>query len=180
MKIIGINGSLRQGSLNRHLLRIAGDAFSEQVDFTIVELGNIPLYNGDLDGDNKPAPVVSLKQLVDDADGLLIATPEYNYSIPGVLKNALDWVSRPAYKSPLAGKRCGILSASMSPIGGVRAQAHLRAVLAGTLSPVYPAPELSIGSAHEAFNDQGQLVDSSARRHIDTYVAGFEQWLNNT
>lgn len=177
MKILGINGSLRRDSLNLKLLQSAGDYFSGDVRFEILGLGDIPLYNQDLDGDNKPAPVVNLKQQISEADALLIATPEFNHSVPGVVQNAIDWASRPAFDSPLTGKRVGIVSASMSPIGGARAQAQLRTVMHGTLSPVYPSIEYLLGSAQDAFDDSGRLSDETAAKRLRRYIEGFERWL---
>lgn len=177
MKILGINGSLRADSLNLKLLKAAGDYFGSDVTFEILNLGDIPLYNQDLDGDNKPAGVVNLKQKIEEADALLVSTPEFNHSIPGVLQNAIDWASRPAFDSPLTQKRVGILSASMSPIGGARAQATLRTVMNGTLSPVFPSIEYLLGSAHAAFDDSGALSDETAATRLKRYVEGFESWL---
>ena len=177
MRVIGICGSLRAGSLNRRLLVAAGERFSAAVDFEIAGLGDVPLYDGDLDGDEKPAAVAALREHIAGASGLLLATPEYNYGIPGVLKNAIDWASRPAFDSPLTGKRCGIVSASPGAIGGARAQAQLRAVLGGTLSPVYPSVEMLVPGAKDAFDEGGALVDETAARRLDRYVEGLEAWL---
>ena len=94
-----------------------------------------------------------------------------------MLKNAIDWASRPAFDSPLTGKRCGIVSASPGAIGGARAQAQLRAVLGGTLSPVYPSVEMLVPAASAAFDESGSLVDETAARRLRRYVEGFEAWL---
>lgn len=177
MKILGINGSLRRDSYNLKMLKAAGDYFSERVSFDIVGLGDLPLYNQDLDGDNKPQAVAVFKERIANADALLISTPEYNHSIPGVLQNAIDWASRPAFDSPLTGKPTGILSASMSPVGGARAQGQLRTVLNGTLSPVFPARELLLAGAHNAFDASGKLTDATTGRHMEDYIRSFEQWL---
>ncbi len=177
MKVLGINGSLRRDSLNLKLLQSAGDYFSDQVSFDILSLSGIPLYNQDLDGDNKPATVISLKQKIEEADALLFATPEFNHSIPGVLQNTIDWASRPAFQSPLADKPFGVVSASMSPIGGARAQAQLRAVMTSALAPGYPSIEYLLGSAHEAFDASGQLTDETAASRLQRYINGFEDWV---
>ncbi len=177
MKILGINGSLRRDSLNLKLLKAAGDYFGKDVNFEIVNLGGIPLYNQDLDGDNKPAPVINFKQKISEADALLFALPEFNHSVPGVVQNAIDWASRPAFASPLAGKPVGIVSASMSPIGGARAQAQLRTIMNSALSPIFPSIEYLLGNAHSAFDAQGLLVDESAASLLQRYISGFEQWL---
>ncbi|WP_372809674.1 NADPH-dependent FMN reductase [Litorivivens sp.] len=177
MYILGINGSLRRQSLNLSLLKAAGDHLDQDTVFDIVSLADLPFYNEDLDGDNKPQPVVTFKQRIEDADALLFATPEFNHSVPGVLQNAIDWASRPAFNSPLTHKPTAILSASMSPIGGARAQAQLRTVLHGTLSPVYPSIEFLLGSAHQAFDDSGQLIDETAQTRLQRYITGFQEWL---
>ena len=177
MKILGINGSLRRDSYNLKMLKAAGDYFSERVSFDIVGLGDLPLYNQDLDGDNKPQAVAIFKERLESADALLFSTPEYNHSIPGVLQNAIDWASRPAFDSPLTRKPAGILSASMSPIGGARAQGQLRTVLNGTLSPVFPGRELLLAGAQNAFDASGKLTDADAQRHLGNYIRSFEHWL---
>lgn len=177
MKILGINGSLRRDSLNLKLLKAAGDYFSAAINFEVLNLGDIPLYNQDMDGDNKPAAVNNLKQKISEADALLFATPEFNHSVPGVVQNAIDWASRPAFNSPLTGKPVGIISASMSPIGGARAQAQMRTVMNGTLSPVYPSIEYLLGSAHNAFDDNGVMIDDSAAARLQRYISGLESWL---
>ena len=121
LTILAIPGSLRARSLNRAALRAAQTLTPPGVTLELVELADIPLYNGDIDNDGGPAPVRAFKQRITAADGLLIATPEYNYSIPGVLKNAIDWASRPAYKSPLAGKPVAMFGAAGGFVGGARA-----------------------------------------------------------
>ncbi len=112
------------------------------------------------------AEVENLKMQISKADALVIATPEYNYSVSGALKNAIDWVSRPAYKSVLKHKPTAVLSASMAFTGGVRAQAHLKAILSGTLTTLIPAPEAVIGSVQNLVND-GVLTDTTTRQRLD-------------
>lgn len=176
MKILGISGSLRQGSLNTLLLEEAGRSLPDAVQFSMASIAQLPLYNEDLDGDTQPSPVVALRQAVAEADALIIATPEYNYSIPGGLKNALDWLSRPAYKSVLAHKPVTIMSASKSSVGGARAQAHLKQVLLAVLSQVYPAPEYLLASAHQAFDAKGYLTDQRQRDGLARLMTGFYDW----
>lgn len=173
MNILGIAGSLRAGSLNRQLLEAAVEVSPTGVSWTIAKLGEIPLYNGDLDTeDSKPSAAKALQQQIADADGLFIVTPEYNYGIPGVLKNAIDWVSRPAYKSVLAGKPVAIASVSMGPVGGARAQAQLKEVLLGVLAKVHPAPELTVGGAGSKFAD-GKLTDEKTIASLTRLVTDF-------
>ncbi|SDP67686.1 NADPH-dependent FMN reductase [Desulforhopalus singaporensis] len=178
MKIVGISGSLREGSYNRLLLRAAQGMVEEDDSLKIFDLQQVPFYNADADTEIKPQPVQLLIDAVAGADGLLFATPEYNYSIPGVLKNAIDWASRPAYKSVLANKPTAILSASVSPVGGARAQVHLRDIFSGTLTPVYPAPHYLLPSAPKAFDVDGQLVDKNVRDGLKRYLTGYLQWVS--
>ena len=178
MKLLGISGSLRKGSLNTGLLEAAGGVLPAGVEMTIVGCGDIPLYNKDLDTADKPEAVLLLLQAVRQVDGIMIATPEYNYSFSGVLKNAIDWASRPAYKSVLAGRPVAILSASPSQIGGARAQAHLRQVLSATLSPVVPAPAFVVSSAQNKFDGNGTLIDEDTKRQLAGYIGEFVAWVN--
>ena len=178
MKILGISGSLRQSSFNTRLLEAAGAIAAEEgSSVELFDLSDIPFYNEDIDGEQKPDAVAALIEAIDNADGLLFASPEYNYSVSGVLKNAIDWASRPAYKSVLAGKPSGIVSASVSPMGGVRGQIHLRDILAGTLTPVYPAPDYLLAAAQEAFDGDGALSDATALRRLDRLIKGFMEWV---
>lgn len=176
VKIIGISGSLRKESFNTRLLKAAGRLAGGKAEFAVFDLAAIPPYNQDLDTETPPEAVAKLKSAIEGSDGILFATPEYNYGISGVLKNAIDWASRPAFKSVLAGKPSGILSASRGATGGARAQAQLKQVLAGTLTPIYPAPELLLGSAHEAF-DGAEVADEAARKRLERYVTGYVEWI---
>jgi len=176
MKVLGISGSLRAGSYNSALLRAAEQRLGDGIRLEIHDLSGIPLYDAALDGEVKPEPVRALLEAIASSQALLFATPEYNYSIPGVLKNAIDWASRPAYASVLANKPAGILSASMSAVGGARAQAHLRDVLAATLTPVYPYPDQLLPMAQNAFDAQGILQDRGALERLDRYLRGFADW----
>jgi chromate reductase len=177
MKILAISGSLRKGSFNTRLLKTVAEFVDQGTSIEVFDLADIPLYNGDLDSDTKPAPVQALLDAITDADGMLIATPEYNYSVPGVLKNAIDWASRPAFNSVMRGKPTGVMSSSMSTLGGARAQVHLRDILAATLTPVYLAPDFALASAHTAFDGAGRLVDEATRGFLQKYMTGYTQWL---
>ena len=171
-QLIAIPGSLREGSLNKKLLQAMGELLPEGVKLRVRSLADIPLYNGDLDVDGGPEPVRQLKAEIDAADGLIIATPEYNYGVPGVLKNAIDWVSRPAYKSVLVGKPVAIVGAAPGVVGTARAQAQLRNVLFGTLAEVFPYPEVLVGQAHERLLD-GKLADEATRRIVGEMLQQF-------
>jgi chromate reductase len=154
---------LRRGSHCTSVLRTLQEAAAERARIEILPLGGIPPYDADEDGERRPGPVEALKAAIAVSDGLVIITPEYNYGISGVLKNALDWASRPAYQSVLKDKLALILSASPAFTGGARAQAQLRQTLAGTLSRVVPAPEVVIASVHTKVQD-GRLTDPATLR----------------
>ncbi len=177
MKIIGISGSLRSGSFNTKLLQCAQLHLQPEVDLQIVTISEIPMYNADIDKDSKPESVQSLLEKIAECDGILISTPEYNYSIPGLLKNVLDWASRPAYKSVLANKPAGILSAAQGLAGGARAQAQLRHVFSATLTIVYPSREYLLPFAGKAFDESGQLSKEN-QSSLERYLHGFCDWLS--
>ena len=178
MNILGISGSLRKDSLNTLLLHVAAGMVSDAgAKLTVFDLSKILFYNADQDGENKPGPVKEFISAIGQADGLLFVTPEYNYSIPGVLKNAIDWASRPGYQSILKNKPAGMLTASTSPVGGARAQIHLRDILAATLTPVYQAPDCLLPQAQHAFNEDGSLKDDQVKERLKRYVNGFIDWL---
>ncbi|WP_049721362.1 NADPH-dependent FMN reductase [Gilvimarinus polysaccharolyticus] len=182
MKVVAISGSLRKESFNSALLLAAREHFltgedALDVEWIEADIATIPLYNQDIDGDIKPESVAVLLNQIEHADVLVIATPEYNYGIPGALKNAIDWVSRPAYRSVLAHIPALIMSASMSPAGGVRAQGQLKQVLGGTLTAVFPCPEFAVGSAHTCFED-GKLTDAVTAQKLERLVTDFVGWVN--
>lgn len=177
LKILAIPGSLRARSLNRAALVTARALAPADLSLELATLADLPLYNGDLDVDGGPAPVRAFKQAIVEADGLLIATPEYNYGIPGVLKNAIDWASRPAYRSPLAGKPVAMFGVAASGVGGARALGHLKAVMLGVLSEVFPYPETLIGAAHTKFDGELRLTDEPTRAHLETMLGAYGDWL---
>lgn len=171
-KLLGISGSLRAGSLNTKLLRAMSELLPKGAALTVRSIADIPLYNGDLDVDGGPDSVRALKAEIDAADGLIIATPEYNYGVPGVLKNAIDWVSRPAYESVLVGKPVAIVGAAPGLVGTARAQAQLRNVLFGTLAEVFPHPEVLLGQAQQRMKDD-KLTDETSRKIVVDMLARF-------
>ncbi len=158
MRILGISGSLRVGSFNTMALKAAQALAPEGVALDIRTLPDIPLYNGDVEAEGIPASVLAFRETVVAADAVLICTPEYNYSVPGVLKNALDWLSRSGGK-PLDGKPLAIMGASRGRLGTARAQYHLRQVLVTFNARVLNAPEVMISAAHEAFDENGGFAD---------------------
>jgi chromate reductase, NAD(P)H dehydrogenase (quinone) len=175
-KIVSISGSLRKASLNTALLHAATELVPDGTVLTFAPIADVPLYNGDLDVDGGPGPVQKLKRHIAEADGLLIATPEYNYGIPGVLKNAIDWASRPGFQSVLAGKPVAIVGAAPGVVGTARAQAQLKQVLLGTLSEVFPHPEVLVGRAHERIKD-GRLEDEATREVVREMLERYVAWI---
>jgi chromate reductase, NAD(P)H dehydrogenase (quinone) len=179
MKVLGISGSLRRGSYNHALLREAAErlpAGAELVEFE--RLGEIPPYDADLEAGATPAAVAELRRAMREADAVLVATPEYNHSIPGVLKNALDWASRPAGQSALTGKPAAVTGASTGMFGAVWAQAETRKVL-GALGGRVVEAELPVARAAELYRD-GRLELSPEQSHqleeiLATLVAEVEQ-----
>lgn len=162
VKILGIAGSLRKQSFNRAALRAAQALVPEDAVLTTFELDDIPVFNQDQEME-LPAPVARMKQAIREADAILFVTPEYNYSIPGVLKNAIDWGSRPYGESAWSGKPAAIMGASPGLFGSARAQYHLRQVLVGLGMPTVNQPEIMIGTASERFDANGMLTDDKTR-----------------
>ncbi|MCX3061816.1 NADPH-dependent FMN reductase [Streptomyces beihaiensis] len=162
LKILAVSGSLRSASYNSALARAAQKHAPGDMAVEIYEgLRDLPLYDQDLDTDTPPAAVADLRRRITEADGLFIATPEYNYGIPGALKNALDWASRPSRGSSLTGKPIAVSGAAPTNFGTVRAQLALRQMFLWTDSDVVRKPEVQIFRAHERFDETGNLTDES-------------------
>jgi chromate reductase len=174
--VLGIPGSLRAGSYNRALLRAAAEVLPPGTSLDLFSLDGIPLYDADVQSQGDPEPVEDLKRRIMAADALLIATPEYNYSIPGVLKNALDWASRPPKTCCLRRKPIGILGASSGESGTMRAQLALRQVFVFTGSLAMVQPELRVPNAGEEFDAEGKLIDGDLRERLRAYVAALVEW----
>ncbi len=175
MTILGIAGSLRRQSYNRAALRAAAELLPEGVTLDIFELDGIPVFNED-DEQTPAAAVVELKRRVRAADAILFVTPEYNYSVPGVLKNAIDWASRPYGDSAWAGKPAAIMGASSGTMGTVRAQYHLRQICVSLNLFPLNQPEVMIGNAAERFDAQGKLVDEKTREHVQHLLTDLVRW----
>ena len=160
--LVAISGSLRRGSHCTAVLRSLQPLLPPGAMLQLAPLNDIPLYNADLDGEQAPAAVAQLKSAIADADGLVLCSPEYNYGMPGVLKNAIDWASRPGFASPLKGKPALIMTASPGTAGGVRAQAQIRDALAATLARPLVRQHIAIASVATRLQD-GQWVDEATR-----------------
>jgi chromate reductase, NAD(P)H dehydrogenase (quinone) len=171
MRVLGISGSLRRDSHNTRLLRAAGELVEQRgVEFEVFDgLKAIPPYDEDDDIGEGPAAVAHLRQAIAGADALLFATPEYNSSIPGVLKNAVDWASRPLDANPLRNKPVAVIGASMGMFGAVWAQAELRKVLGATGARVTEV-ELAVGHAHEHLDPAGRLADPAQEEALSDSV----------
>lgn len=165
MVILGIAGSLRKQSYNRALLRAAQQLTPEGARIDIFEIDGLPGFSQD-DEANPPAKVLELKQRVRSADAILFVTPEYNYSVPGVLKNAIDWASRPYGDNAWNGKPVAIMGASVGTFGTARAQYHLRQMFVFLNMFAVNQPEVMIANAATAFDEQGQLVNETSRKLI--------------
>jgi chromate reductase, NAD(P)H dehydrogenase (quinone) len=167
VSLLGICGSLRKSSHNRALLESIAEVMPEGTQLAIWDSIDLPIFNSDLPD---PDPVVALKEAIAGAHGVVFAVPEYNYSIPGGLKNALDWISRPPATSPMRGKPVGIVGATSGMSGTIRAQIHLRQMLVFSDSPCLNQPEVLIPRAHERFDGAGKLADASTRELIARFA----------
>ena len=169
LDVLAISGSLRRGSLNAALLRAAQEEAPADVSIEIYDYSDVPLYNGDVEAAGFPAAVQRLKDRVLKADAVIFAVPEYNYSFPGVLKNAIDWASRPYGKSAWSGKAASLVSAG-GGLGGSRGQYQLRQVLMSQGMFVVGAPEVFVANAGTKFDADGRLTDDVARGLIKQQV----------
>lgn len=175
-KVAVVIGSLRKDSFNRQLAgaveKLAGDRF----EFTEAGIGGLPLYNQDQDADF-PAAGLAFKQQIEAADALLIVTPEYNRSVPGVLKNAIDTGSRPAGKNSFAGKYAAVIGTSQGAHGTVSAQQHLRNVLSAVNVAVLPQPEIALQFKEGLVNAEGNIADERTRKFLQGFLDRFEAWI---
>jgi chromate reductase len=177
MKLIGISGALRSASTNTGMLRALAGLLPAGVAFDIATLHGIPLFNEDDEAANgKPASVTALGNRIKAADGIIIATPEYNFSVPGVLKNATDWLSRGG--SPFRWKRTGIVGASAGAFAGTaRAQYHLRQNLQALQAIVMPKPEVFVTHNELKFDASGELTDSETLERLRSWMTSFIEWV---
>jgi chromate reductase len=170
VRLLGISGSLRKLSNCTAILHTLAENAAPGVDFKIFSLSDIPSYNGDIDVDPRPASVVALKTAIAEADGLVIISPEYNYGISGVLKNALDWASRPGYTSVMRDKPAAAMTSSYAFTGGARAQVQLRETLAAMLAVQIVAPEVVIANAADKIKD-GRLTDQASLKAAQQLIS---------
>lgn len=177
MKIIAISGSLRKASFNTALLKAAQELSPSSAEIQIEELADIPMYNADVQAEGFPESVLNLASQIRDADAVLVATPEYNYSMPGVLKNAIDWISR-IDNQPFDGKPIAIMGASMGVLGTARSQYHLRQVFVFLNGMVMNRPEVFVGAAHTKFDADGNLTDAGTREFLAKYLAAVQGWVD--
>jgi chromate reductase len=177
-KVIALCGSLRRGSYNGLLLRQAVELAPAGCEIEVASIREIPLYDADVDAQGTPAPVAALKEKIAAADGLLLASPEYNYSVPGVLKNAVDWLSRPAkdIARVFAGRAVGIMGAG-GPSGTRLGQAAWLPVFRALSLVPYFGSSMFVANAPKAFDAEGKLVDDASRQQLASFMTGFAQFV---
>ena len=178
-RVAVVVGSLRKDSLNRKMAQALAAIAPPSLSLEIVEIGQLPLYNQDDDG-NPPAPSAAFKAKIAGADAVLFVTPEYNRSVPGVLKNAIDVASRPYGKSAWSGKPAGVVTVSPGAIGGFGANHHLRQSLVFLDMPALQQPEAYIGGAGELFDESGGLKKPETKKFLDSFLAAFAAWIDRT
>ena len=175
--VVVLVGSLRKESLNRRMAHALREMAPAGLQLDSVEIGELPLYNQDLDTDVPPAAWSAFRARIAKADAILFVTPEYNRSVPGALKNAIDVGSRPSGKSVWNGKPCGVVSGSPGAIGGFGANHHLRQSLVFLNMPALQSPEAYIGGAAKLFDEQGRLASDATREFLQKFLAAFVVWV---
>lgn len=176
VRVLGVAGSLRLGSLNRALLRAAIKLAPSGMTIETFDLNEVPLYNGDVEAAGDPPGVASFKDAIRAADAVLFVTPEYNHGVPGVMKNAVDWASRPARDAALNGKPVGIIGASPGQTGTARGQSQLRQAFEFTNSYCMPQPEILVFRALEKFDANGELTDEKTAAFLGRYLEALRTW----
>ncbi len=176
-KILVIVGSLRKDSINRTLAKALEKLSGPKFEFTYADIGSLPHYNDDLWPD-VPESVVTLKQLISASDGVLFVTPEYNRSTPGIVKNAIDWASRPYGKNVWSGKPASVIGASTGAIGTAVAQSHLRSILPILGLILLGQPEVYFRFTPGLINQELEITDEQTRSFLELYLAKFESWID--
>lgn len=177
LEVVGIAGSLRRGSYNRALLRTAVELAPPGLTIVPHEIAAIPLFNADVEAAGVPPAVEILRDALRRADAFLVATPEYNHGVPGVLKNTIDWLSRPPHESVLDGKTVAIMGATTGLVGTARAQDQLRQAFIFTNTCAMMQPEVLVARAAEKFDTDGRLTDEATRRHLARFLERFARWI---
>src|SRR6056297_2352057 len=176
-KVAGISGSLRKGSYNTATLRAAQELAPATLEIDIVTLEDVPLFNQDVEAQGWPPRVQDLRERIGASDAVIFASPEYNYSVTGVLKNAIDWLSRPEGDAPLNGKPAGIVGATPAFVGTARGQAHLRQIVFYNAMPLLPTAEVLIARARDRFDDDGRLTDEQTGDVLGDMMEKFADWV---
>src|SRR5438045_130577 len=176
LKVLGVCGSARKASLSMAALRACKELAPAGLSISIANIGDIPMYNQDVFDAGIPQPAKRFYDEIAAADGVLIATPEYNFSLPPLLKNAIDWVSKMP-KQPFDNKPIAVFSASQGPLGGARVQYDVRKILVQLWGLVLPRPEVFIGAAQTKFDKDGKLTDEATRKFLTDLLAGFKPWI---
>jgi chromate reductase len=176
LKVLGISGSLRKASYNTAILKACAELMPAGMSMTYARIDDLPLFNQDVFDAGMPEPVKRFRAEVTAADGLLIASPEYNFSLTPALKNAIDWASRPP-NQVFQDKPIAIFSASPGPMGGARVQYDLRRILGQIWGHVLPRPEVFIGSVASKVDAQGRVTDEATRKFLTELLAGFKTWI---
>ena len=177
LRVVGIAGSLRRASYNRALLCAAQQLTPPSLVIEVEVLDDLPMFNADLDGVASPPAVERLRAAVREADGLLLVTPEYNHGVPGVMKNAVDWLSQPLAHSVLDGKPTAIMGASTGAAGTARGQSQLRQSFVLTNTPAMLRPEVLVGRAQDKFDATGRLTDEPTRKFLRRFLEQFATWI---
>lgn len=175
-RILALAGSLRQGSYNRGLLRAAEELAPDWVEVQFFDIGTLPFFNEDLEAAGEPEVIRRFKSAISDANAVLIATPEYNGTVPGVLANAMDWASRPTGQSVLRNKPVAVMGAVLGRSGSANAQAALRGVLSRVGAIVVPDPQVLVPRASRLFDEQVNLRDEDTREEIRQLVEAVAHW----
>jgi chromate reductase len=176
MQILGISGSLRKASYNTAALRACSELMPAGMSLRITSIADLPLFNQDVFDAGIPEPAKRLRAEIAEADGVLIACPEYNFSLSAALKNAIDWASRPPSQS-WQDKPVAIFSATQGPLGGARVQYDARRILGQLWAHVLPRPEVFIGSAPGKFDAQGRITDEATKKFLADLLTGFKPWV---
>lgn len=175
LQILAIPGSLRDDSYNLSLLEAAKEIAGDGIRIEIADIADIPPYDADVEAEGDPQPVHRFKERIREADALLIATPEYQHGVPGVLKNALDWASRPPGGAPLTGKPVAVTGATPGDFGTARAQEQLRDTLIYNDCPMVMDPEVLVANANQKIDENGELTDHDTRRRLSELIEALEE-----